>query len=72
MGQIGLLKDHIFYNNYCIICLPILKLLTFALKKRLDTGKSKALLNFTLVLSTILTLVASVWGLLSIFSFIHG
>ncbi|MBR3234003.1 MAG: 4Fe-4S binding protein [Atopobiaceae bacterium] len=72
LGQIGLLKDHIFYNNYCIICLPILKLLTFALKKQLDTGTSKALLNFALVLSTILTLFASAWGLLSIFSFIYG
>jgi len=72
LGQIGLLKDQIFYNNYCIICLPILKLLTFALKKQLDTGTSKALLNFALVLSTILTLFASAWGLLSIFSFIYG
>lgn len=70
LGQIALLKDQIFYNVYCLACLPALKLLTFALKRRLDTGKSKVLFSIMLVLSTILTLVASMWGVMSFVSFL--
>ena len=72
LGQLSLLKDQIFYNVFCLVCLPALTLLTFALKRCLDTGKSTVLFKFMLVLATILTLVASLWGVLGLYSFLFG
>ncbi|MBR2682740.1 MAG: 4Fe-4S binding protein [Atopobiaceae bacterium] len=70
LGQVGLLKDQIFYNVFCMTCLPILTLLTFVLKRRLDTGKTKILFGILIVLTTIVMIAAMGYGLLSLYSFI--
>ena len=70
LGQLALLNDQFFYNNYCLLCLPTITLLASKLQKCIDTGKSQASLRIWLGLSTILTLVVSVWGAASLFAFL--
>ncbi len=72
LNQLGLLSNHIFYGCYCLTCLPILKLLTFAVRKRLEGGQSKVLLNVALVLSTILTVANVIWAVLIVMTVILG
>ena len=69
LTALAMLNDQIFYNNYCLLCLPALTLLTLALKRRLNGGRNKAGFNFLLVLATILTLAVAVYGVMSIIAF---
>ena len=69
LTALAMLNDQIFYNNYCLLCIPALALLTSALKRRLNGSTHKAWFNILLVVVTIFTLVIVIWGPVSILSY---
>ncbi|MBR1830783.1 MAG: 4Fe-4S binding protein [Atopobiaceae bacterium] len=70
LNALSMLMDQVLYNNYCLVCLPALTLLTGSLRKGIDNGKTSGFFKVLLVLVTILTVVSVVWGGMTNWAFI--